>query len=519
MRIVDQQRQLRERGRIRLGYSTPTKDGNKRPHKLKHFRFTAPDEATIAQVASIYGGTPEPWPDGGRDRFQVVTEADRIPVVYTSQFGGISQSYEMWARGFCTRRCDTVTCWSPGRKGMEPQPCPCDPDERECKLTTQLAVIAPELAGLGTWRLVTHGWYAGVELTTAIDLIEAALGAGVRIDAVLGLEVREVRRLLDGKPVVRKFAVPTFDIVTSVAALGRGAAAGGAALGLPAAPPAAGSAAPGLPAEVTSPGITFPPSSPPEGWQPVDQAALPPAPPFASVADQLAQVETPPPRRANAAPLIPPTGLEPRTVAEAEADAPHCSICGEPYGNDRLVRNPEPGSSRFVHVECLKAQGDETDQEGAPEPDQPPAPAEAEPATAQPAPPAEGARDGSGTASGEATAGPAPVTDPSPTPPRRYVRPASPAQMRKMMAQCAQVWPAEPGQSATEVDEERRANLLALCDAVGAPGLTSRTEISFALAQVVLDALNALEEGRVVLANGLLYDAETGERLAEGPQR
>src|SRR3982751_3331494 len=123
------------------------------------------------------------------------------------------------------------------------------------------------------------------------------------------------------------------------------------------------------------------------------------------------------------------------------------------------------------------------------------------------------------TAAGQLAGRRPPDPLPSPTPPRRYVRPASPAQMRKMMAQCAQVWPAEPGQSATEVDEERRANLLALCDAVGAPGLTSRTEISFALAQVVLDALNALEEGRVVLANGLLYDAETGERLAEGPQR
>lgn len=519
MRIVDQQRQLRERGRIRIGYSTFNQKGDKTPHRLKTFRFTAPDEPTIKQVAESYGGVPEPWPDGGRDRFQVVTEADRIPVVYTSQFGGISQSYETWARGFCTRRCDTVTCWSPGRKGMEPQPCLCDPDERECKLTTQLAVIVPELAGLGTWRLVSHGWYAGVELTTAIDLIEAALGIGTRIDAVLGLEVREVRRLLDGKPVVRKFAVPTFDIVTSVAALGRGAAAGGAALGASTAQTAVGSAAPGLPSEVTSPGKTSPPPSPPEGWQPVDQAALPPAPPFASVADQLAQVETPPPRRANAAPLIPPTGLEPRTVAQAEADAPHCSICGQPYGNDRLVRNPEPGASRYVHVDCLKGQASETDEEGAPAPDQPPAPVEAGPAERQPAPPVEGARDGSGTASGEATAGPAPATDPSPTPPKRYVRPASPAQMRKMMAQCAEVWPAEPDQTSTEVDEERRANLLALCDAVGAPGLTSRTEISFALAQVVLDALKALEEGRVVLANGLLYDAETGERLAEWWER
>lgn len=510
MRIINLQRQLRERGRIRLGYSTLTDEGTKRPHKLKHFRFTAPDEPTIEQVARLYGGTPEPWPDGGRDRYQVITETDRVPIVYTSQFGGISQSYEVWAKGFALRRCDTVTCWTPGRKRFESQACLCDPDDRDCKLTTRLTVIVPELHGLGTWRLETHGWYGGIEIATAIDMLEAALGAGTRIDALLGLEVREVRRLIDGKAVVRKFAVPTFDIITSVAALGRGGAAGGAALGMTAASTPAVGAAPALP-----PAPPPAPPAAPNGWQPVDQEALPPAP-LVSVADQLAQVETPPPRRANSAPLIPPTGLEPRTNAQAAADAPHCGLCGQPYGTERLVRNPEPGGRRYVHSACLEAQEDDPEEEGAPEPDQSPAPVEADPAASQPASPAEGTRDRSGTASGEAsTAGPAPAA--GPPPPTRYVRPASPAQMRKMMAQCAEVWPAEPGQVGAEVDDERRANLLALCGAVGAPGLTSRTQITFALAKAVLDALGALEEGRVVLANGMLFDAETGERLEWKP--
>jgi hypothetical protein len=341
-RLANLQLSLRERGRIRLGTSTLNAKGKKIPRKLDRFLFSAPDEQTVQLAARLYGGTPEPWDGGGRDRWRVISEADDVPVVFPAAMA-FSQSYEIWQGGFCTRRCDGVTCEEPSGKRWKESPCQCDPDERDCKITTNLSVILPELPGLGTWRLVSHGYYAATELAAAVELIESAISVGMRVPARLFVERREVRRLIDGKPEVRKFAVPVLDLDgLSVAELGNGA--GMVAMGRQGALDGPQGAPDGRDGG-------SPPAVGRGGWRPVDQAALPPAP-MVTVADQLAENNRPVKRRANAAPEIPRTGRAPRPASDV--DGTTCDLCANPYGTDPLVRNPAPGS-KFVHRACLDA--------------------------------------------------------------------------------------------------------------------------------------------------------------------
>jgi hypothetical protein len=498
VRLVNAQRQLRERGRIRIGYSTPSKkrEGVKVPHRLDTFRFTAPDEQTVREVAALYGGEPEPWPDGGRDRFQVVTGADSVNVILPAGMA-MSQAYEQYAKGFAVVRCDGEQCWTPGGSKLDVQPCVCDPDNRDCQLTTMVSVILPDLGGLGTFRLVTHSWYGAMELGAAVDLIESAMAVGMRVPARLFLTHREVRRLINGKPEVRKFPVPALDLHMSVAALGSGGSGGALSPG-----PQSGAL------------VTAPESAPPalpSSWQPVDQQALPTAPP-PDVRGILADNDRPARPRANAAPPIASTGATPRTEAEAVAATPDCSVCGLPYGTAKLVKNPEPGGSRFVHAHHLDSDNAEKDLPGDVTPSEGDRPAE-------PPPPADEEVRGGG---GVAGAGRRPGAQPAPTaaPPQNAsssARMMTTAQGRKVMALCAEVWPALEGMSGAEVDEMRRENLLALVGILGQPGLTSRTQIDNATAPVLLDALEELKAGTIVMTDAGLVDTTSGEVMVKAP--
>lgn len=487
MRLVNAQRQLRERGRIRIGYSTTNERGKKVPHRLDTFRFTTPDEQTIGEVAAVYGGTPEPWPDGGRDRFQVVSEVDSINVILPAGMA-MSQAYEQYKGGFPVLRCDGETCWTPSDRKLDVKPCTCDPERPECDLTTMVNVILADLLGMGVFRLVTHSYYGARELAASVDMIESAMAVGARVPTRLFITHREVRRLVNGKPQVRKFPVPVLDLNMSVAALGSGGS--GAVLSLlepqgdlPSPPE---SAAPALPA----------------AWRPVNQQALPPAP-LPDVRAVLAENERPPRQRANAAPPIPATGVKARGEAEHAAAMKTCSLCGLEYGQATLVRNPEPGGSRFVHAHCL------------------PAPEEGDSPAVQPPPEDEPARDGGGAAgTGEASAGtqPAPVTDPQDDRKGRgYVRMMTSRQHSKAMALCAEVWPA--GElSGRDADDMRRENLLHLAAVLGQPGLTSRSQITATTAPILLDALEQLKAGTVGLTAAGLVDAATGEVTVRAPE-
>jgi hypothetical protein len=264
--ITDLQVRMREIGRIRTGIQVEGRGGKRRPAKLETFRITATRRELLEEVAGVYGGTVEPWPEHG---FQLTTTADQLDVIIPPG-QAISQWYELWGGGGCLRRCDGVTAdvieEIRGRRTDDQGPrtetvrraclCPKDGVERRelaakgeaCKPTTRLSVILPLVPDLGVWRLESHGFYAAVELGPSVDLLAAASQRGIFVDARLRLEQREQKR--PGQP-TKRYAVPVLELPKARVAdvLGaiaeRGGAGGEAALPAGIAPAARMLAAPG----------------------------------------------------------------------------------------------------------------------------------------------------------------------------------------------------------------------------------------------------------------------------------
>ena len=209
MPIRDIQISLREVGRIRCGDQTTTARG-RAPRKLDRFRFTSDDAQLLAIVGDLYGGTVEQWSEAPHgDQWQCYVTAERIPVMMVPGLRMFSQWYEAWTGGGCTRRCDGV------REQIHSVPCQCaENGERICKPTTRLSVVLPDIPGLGTWRLETHGYYAAVELGGIVELISKLVT--VTQETVHGtLRLTQRTQRSPGQP-VRHFAVPTLDIAATI---------------------------------------------------------------------------------------------------------------------------------------------------------------------------------------------------------------------------------------------------------------------------------------------------------------
>ena len=117
--IINLQRRMAEKARIRLGEQVPTKSGKKRPSKLRTFRITSQDRDYVEEAAALYGGTVTEFDAGG---WAVTTEADTLNVIVPPGQMAFSQWYELWGNGFCKRRCDGQ------RVTISDGPCLCDPD-------------------------------------------------------------------------------------------------------------------------------------------------------------------------------------------------------------------------------------------------------------------------------------------------------------------------------------------------------------------------------------------------------
>lgn len=486
MRIKHLQQALREAGRIRIGYSTLNANGHKIPHQSKTFILTSGDREILEGAAAAYGGEVKDWPEGGPDRFRLTTDVDSIEAFLPVGMDAVFQRYEQYKGGFLVLTCDGERYAAPNVKGRmaDQGPCVCDPDDRACVMMTAVSIIPRHLPGLSTWRAVTHGFYPAVGITAATGIIEQATASGMTVPVRLFITQKTRRALIDGKPTTKHFPCLALDLAMSVAALDSGRGGTGGALSSPAGQlplPAAPSAPPALPS----------------GWAPVDDGALAPTP-IVTVADQLAEVERPRSSRANAAPPVPPTGRKPRSASDAMAATPNCSICGEPYGNTNLVKNPMPGGSRFVHTACAAAQDE---------------PEEGEPPADQPPPEAESARDGEGVAGRDEASAPA---DPIPVTGTAHVRMMTTKQHRMVMALAADAWPAGD-RSGREADEMRRERVLWLCTVLGQPGLTSRNGITAATAPLLLDALQALQAGTLTLTDAGLVNTATGEITVAAP--
>ncbi|MGH3499338.1 MAG: hypothetical protein ACRDQA_00315 [Nocardioidaceae bacterium] len=283
--IIDLQRRIQEAGRIRIGQQVQAAGGKTRPAKLDTFRLTSADRKRVDQAARLYGGTPAEWQAPAGKQWQVITTADSLPVIVPPSEMAFSQWYELWAAGGCQRRCDGVT------ESIGDQPCPCDPDQRECAIHTRLSVMLRDLPGLGVWRIDTSGYYAAVELSGAVQVIQAAAGRGTMLPARLRLEQRTVKRPdAQGKPQTRNFAVPVLDVEISPAQLMAGST------------PAPVESGGGQPA-ISSP-LTPVPADLPEG-------------PQRTIAQQSAPPE-PKAKRKNSATEIPSSGRTRRRSAQQE---------------------------------------------------------------------------------------------------------------------------------------------------------------------------------------------------------
>lgn len=220
MPIITLQQRIRELGRIRIGQKVATANGGTRPAKLNRFRLTSPSRELLDKVAALYGGTVTPWsPDAkAAGQYEVVTEATRMPILVPNQ--PVSQYFELWSGGGCQRRCDGVT------ELLKDRPCICgpDPEMRQCKPTTRLNVVLADLAGVGVWRLESHGYYAALELPGVAELLAKA---GGYVEAHLGLEERTAKR--DGKTL--RWMVPTIDVDITPSALIAGGGATPAVVG------------------------------------------------------------------------------------------------------------------------------------------------------------------------------------------------------------------------------------------------------------------------------------------------
>lgn len=292
MSIIQLQRRIAEAGRIRIGQQVPSGRGT-RPAKLDTFRLTSPDRRRIEQAAEAFGGEVTEWTAPAGKQWQVITTSDTLEVIVPPSDLSFSQAYELWSAGGCQRRCDGVT------ESISEGACLCDPDNRECDIHTRLSVMLRDLPGLGVWRLDTSGYYAAVELASAVEIIQLAAGRGALLPARLRLEQRSVKRGADGKVQTLRFAVPVLDIEITPAQL------------------LAGGLQPLQLAEATA-----------------ERPKLTPVPQLATSAPSIAEQSAPPPerpRRSNAAPEIPSSGRS----RSARAAAPEA-------GTDELEASESP---------------------------------------------------------------------------------------------------------------------------------------------------------------------------------
>lgn len=458
MPIIALQRHIREVGRIRLGVQVEAANGRTRPKKLETFRFTSVHRAVVEATAELYGGDVHPWSNDGRAEFENVSATDEIPIALQPNGMGWEQWHEAWAKGYLVHRCDGA--WDTAKD----EPCSCDPEERACATTSRLSVILPEVPGLGVWRMESHGWYAARELAGALDIIDKTAQRGVVLRANLRLEPRSRRRLVEGKAVKYDFAVPVIDMPVSFEAL----AAGGHG-----AEPAALAESPVA--------LEAPRRPEPTHWKPVPIEA--PVPARTVTADeQMAALEKPKPPRKNAA----------KAIERATAPRQTCTVCSEPYGaDDSLVPNPEkgPAHSRFIHARHLSEvfQGEGPASQGQP-----------------------GGPDGK---DGGARSAAEPVRVAGASTTTRAADAMSNLQRGKLHALAGELWPGpgDPlGMTSGEVNTLRHDRMLALCAALGAPGLESRADIDRALAAKVIDALEALRAGTLELVGTELREVGHG---------
>lgn len=196
-RILTLQRQLRELGRIRCGWSEPyTKDGRelRRAVRSKTLVLTSAQEENIRAAAELWGGEVGRWkPQGaGPEVWRVVTATDAIEAILPPG-EPLSQYYEMWTGGGCALRCDGET----DQKSQKPCVCRAKYGEQwferrpteVCRPTSRLNVFL-DLMDFGYWRVESHSFYAAQELAGTVDLVKGLIGPTPAVPINLRIDQR-----------------------------------------------------------------------------------------------------------------------------------------------------------------------------------------------------------------------------------------------------------------------------------------------------------------------------------------
>ncbi|WP_101784259.1 hypothetical protein [Nonomuraea indica] len=204
-RIITLQRQARELGRLRTGYSVPNEDPTKRPRAVRSQTWivTSHAEHYVQAAADIWGGQVEKWqPQGnGAAQWRVITQASSLDAILPPG-DPLSQAYEAWTKGGAQRRCDGMT------ESLSDSPCLCRaqwgdafhetaPRDQACKMTTRLNVILPEMPDIGAWRVETHSYHSANEIAAAVDVLKGSIGDSALIPVRLRIEQRT--RVAQGK--------------------------------------------------------------------------------------------------------------------------------------------------------------------------------------------------------------------------------------------------------------------------------------------------------------------------------
>lgn len=217
-RIITLQRQARELGRLRTGL-TDGSGSRPRPVRSETWIVSSHAEHYVDAAAAEWGGTVEKWqPQGnGSAQFRVITETPALDAILPPG-DPLSQTYEMWSRGGCQRRCDGVT------EQLTDAPCLClaqfgdswyeQEKGKVCSAHTRLNVILPQMPDIGVWRMETGSFYAANEIAAHVDLIRNATNGSIAVPIRLRIEQRT--RVANGK--TKQFPVVAVEL--------RGATAG-----------------------------------------------------------------------------------------------------------------------------------------------------------------------------------------------------------------------------------------------------------------------------------------------------
>lgn len=207
-RIITMQRQARELGRLRTGYTS-----GKNPVRSETWIVTSHAIHYVEAAAQLWGGKVEQWqPLGsGPQQYRVITQAKTIDAILPPG-DPLSQANELWSKGGCARRCDGVT------EQLSDRPCLCLAQHGDnwheqrkgtvCSPTTRLNVMLPELPDLGVWRVETHGYYAANEIAGQVDMLLSATGGNALVPVSLRIEPRQ--RVANGQ--TKKFPVIVVEV-------------------------------------------------------------------------------------------------------------------------------------------------------------------------------------------------------------------------------------------------------------------------------------------------------------------